>query len=142
MGQGGPVLFITHGGRYIRAHIWRVQITSPLRSEHSETQDKQVKAVNSQNNTENNIVNEIESSSDEEDDNKSDLQMHHIAVDNRKNHPYPILVIKPNQIINFKDSHDIECIGRVLSRAGKARFKCDQRNCCKVLDLKELCQGH
>ena len=104
-------------------------------------QDKQVKAVNSQNNTENNIVNEIESSSDEE-DNKSDLQIHYIAVDNRKNHPYPILVIKPNQIINFKDSHDIECIGRVLSRAGKARFKCGHRNCCKVLDLKEHCQGH
>ena len=72
-----------------------------MKKEHSETQDKQVKAVNSQNNTENNIVNEIESSSDEEDDNKSDLQMHHIAVDNRKNHPYPILVIKPNQIIKI-----------------------------------------
>ena len=53
-----------------------MQLTSPLRSEHSEIQDKRVKTVNSQNNTENNTVNEIESSSDEEDDNKSDLHMH------------------------------------------------------------------
>ena len=75
-GQDGPVLFLSHGARYINSHICRVQLTSPLRSEHSEIQDKQVKTVNSQNNTENNTVKEIESSSDEEDDNKSDLHMH------------------------------------------------------------------
>ena len=51
MGQDGFVLLLKHGARYIKAHIWRVQLTSPLRSEHSETQDKHVKAVYSQNNT-------------------------------------------------------------------------------------------
>ena len=35
------------------------------------------------------------------------------AVGNRKNYPYPIVVMKPNQIIKFKDSNDIECIRRV-----------------------------
>ena len=87
-GQDGPVLFLSHGARYIDSHICRVQLTSRLRSEHSEIQDKQVKAVNSQNNTKNNIVNEIESSSDEEYDKKSDLQMHDTAIGNRKNHSY------------------------------------------------------
>ena len=99
-----------HGATYIKVLICRVQLTSPLRSEQSETQDKQVKAANSQNNTENNIVNKIESSSDEEDDNKSDLQMHDTPIGNRKNHPYPTIVIKPNQIIKFKDLNDIVCI--------------------------------
>ena len=73
MGQDEPVLFLRHGTRYIKAHICIVQLTSPLKSEHPETQDKQVKAENCQNNAENNIGNEIESSSDEEDDNESDL---------------------------------------------------------------------
>ena len=108
-------LDLRHCARYIKAHICRVQLTCPLRSEHSETQDKQVKAENSQNNTENNIVNKIELPSDEEDDNESDLQMHDTAVRNRKNHPYPTLVMKPNEIIKFKDSYDVECIGRVIS---------------------------
>ena len=106
MGQDGPALFLRHGARYIKPHICRVQLTSPL-SEHSETQDKQVKADNNQTNTENNIVNEVESSSDEEDDNISDLQMHDTAVGNRKIHPYPTVVMKSNQIIKFKDSNDI-----------------------------------
>ena len=30
---------------------------------------------------------------------------------------------KPNQTIKFKDLNDIECIGRVISRAGKATGK-------------------
>ena len=38
--------------------------------------------------------------------------MHDIAIGNRKNHPYPTVVIKPNQIVKFKDSNDIEYIGR------------------------------
>ena len=76
-----------------------------MRIEHSETQDKQVKAENSQNNTENNIVNEIESSSDDEEDNESDLQMLDTAVGNRKNNPHPTAVTKPNQTIKFKDSN-------------------------------------
>ena len=59
MGHDGPVLFLRHGARYIEATICREQRTSSLRSEHAETQDKQVKAVNSQNNTENNIVKKI-----------------------------------------------------------------------------------
>ena len=96
LGQDGPVLFFRHGGRYIKAHICRVQLTSHLRSEHSEIQDKQVKSENSQNKTENNIVNEIKSSSDEEDGNESDLYMLDTAVGNRKNHPYPTVVMKPN----------------------------------------------
>ena len=66
LGQDGPELFLRHGARYIKAHICIEQLTSPLRSEHSEIQDKQVKSENSQN-TENNTVNEIESFSDEED---------------------------------------------------------------------------
>ena len=40
-----------HGARYIKAHICRVQLTSPLGSEHSEIQDKQVKSENNQNST-------------------------------------------------------------------------------------------
>ena len=40
LGQDGPELFLRHSARYIKAHICRVQLTSPLRSEHSETQDK------------------------------------------------------------------------------------------------------
>ena len=123
MGQDGSVLFLRHGARYITVHICRVQLTSPLKSEHSEKEEKQVKAENSQYNTENNIVKQIESSSDEEDDNESDLQMHDTEIDNRKNHPYRTVVIKPNQIIKFKDSNDIECIGRVISRAGKGTDK-------------------
>ena len=88
--------------RHIKAHICRVQLTSPLKSEHSEKQDKQVRSEkqdkqvrseNSQNNTENNIVNETESSSDKE-DNKSDLQMHDILIGNGKSHPYPTAVMK------------------------------------------------
>ena len=67
MGHDGPVLFLRHGARYIKAHICKVQLTSPFWNEESEIQDKQVKSENSQNDTENNIVNEIESSSDEED---------------------------------------------------------------------------
>ena len=51
MGQDGPALFL-RCAIYMKSHIYRVQLTSPLKSEHSETQDKQVKAVNSQNNTE------------------------------------------------------------------------------------------
>ena len=62
LGQDGPVLFLRHKTKYIKAHICRVKLTSPLWSKHSETHDKQVKAVNSQNNTENNIVKKIESS--------------------------------------------------------------------------------
>ena len=123
MGQDGTVLFLRHGARYIKAHICRVQLTSPLKSEHSETQDKQVRAENSQNNTKNNTVNKIESSSDEEDDHESNLQMHDTAIGNRKNHPHPTVGMKPNQIIKFRDSKDIECIGRVISRAGKATGK-------------------
>ena len=102
-GQDRPVLFLGHGARYIKSHICRVQLTIPFKSEHSKIQDKQVKAVNSQNNKENNIVNEIESSSDDEDDNKSDLQMHNTPIDNKKNHPYPTVVIKVVKI-TFKDS--------------------------------------
>ena len=49
--------------------------------------------------------------------------MHDAAVGNRTNHSYPTVVMKPNQIIKFKDSNDIECIGRVVSRAGKATGK-------------------
>ena len=41
MGEDEPVLFLRHGTRYIKAHICRVQLTSPLKSEHSEKQDKQ-----------------------------------------------------------------------------------------------------
>ena len=123
MGHDGPVLFLRHGARYIKAHTCRVQLTSPLWSEESEIQDKQVKSENSQNDTENNIVNEIKSSSDEEDGNKSDLQMLDAAVDNRKNHSYPKIVMKPKQIIKFKDSNDIECIERVISHTEKASGK-------------------
>ena len=123
LGQDGPALFLRHGARYIKVHMCRVQSISTLRSEHSETKDKQVEAVNSQNNTENNIVNEIKPSSDEEDDNKKDLQMHDTAIGNRKKHPYPTVVITPNQIIKFKDSNDIECIRRIISRARKATGK-------------------
>ena len=93
MGEDEPVLFLRHGTRYIKAHICRVQLTSPLKSEHSEKQDKQVRSENSQNNTENNIVNETESSSDKE-DKKSDLQMHDILIGNGKSHPYPTAVMK------------------------------------------------
>ena len=46
--------------------------------------------------------------------------MHDTALGNRKKHPYPTVVMKPNQIIKFKDSNVIECIGRVISHAGKA----------------------
>ena len=60
----------------------------------------------------------------EEDTNKSDLQMLDAAVDNIKNHSYPKVVMKPNQIIKFKDSNDIECIERVISHTGKATGKC------------------
>ena len=122
MGQDGPVSFLRHGTRYIKAYrvLCRVQLTSPLKSEHFETQDKQVKAENSQNNTENNIVNKIESSSDEEDDNESDLQIHDPVIGNRKNHLYPKLVMKPNQIIKFQDSNGFEYIGRVIRHTGKA----------------------
>ena len=88
MGQDGPALFLRRG-IYMKSHIYRVQLTSPLKSEHYETQDKQVKAVNTQNITENNVVNKIESSSDDEDDNKSDLQMLDTPIGKRKNHPYP-----------------------------------------------------
>ena len=123
LGHDGPVLFLRHGARYIKAHICRVQLTSPLWSEESEIQDKQVKSENSQNDTENNIVNEIESSSDKEDGNKSDLQILDAAVDNRQNHSYPKVVMKPNQIIKFKDSNDIECIERVISHTEKASSK-------------------
>ena len=49
--------------------------------------------------------------------------MHDIAIDNRKYHPYLTVVIKPNQIIKFKDSNDIECIGRGISHAGKTTGK-------------------
>ena len=115
------MLFLRHGARYIKAHICKLQLTSSLRNEHSETQDKHVKAENSQNKIQNNTINEIESCSNEEDE--SDLKMHDTAVGNRKNHPYPAVVMKPNQIIKFKDSNDIECIGRVISRAGKATGK-------------------
>ena len=73
----------------MKSHIYRVQLTSPLKSEHYETQDKQVKAVNTQNITENNVVNKTESSSDDEGDNKSDLQMLDTPIGKRKNHPYP-----------------------------------------------------
>ena len=83
MGQDGLVLFLRRGARYIKARTSRRQLTSPLRCEHYETQDKQVKAINSQNNRENNIVNKLKSSS-HEDDNKSYLQMHNTAVGNRK----------------------------------------------------------
>ena len=83
MGQDGLVLFLRRGARYIKARTSRRQLTSPLRCEHYETQDKQVKAINNQNNRENNIVNKLKSSSDE-DDNKSYLQMHNTAVGNRK----------------------------------------------------------
>ena len=88
MGQDGPALFL-RCAIYMKSHIYRVQLTSPLKSEHSETQDKQVKAVNSQNNTENNVVNKTESSSDDDDDNKSDPQMLDTPIGKRKNHPYP-----------------------------------------------------
>ena len=50
-------------------------------------------------------------------------QMHDTAIGNRKKHPYPTVVITPNQIIKFKDSNDIECIRRIISRAGKATGK-------------------
>ena len=40
LGFDGPVLFLRHGATCIGAHICREQLTSPLRSEHSETQDK------------------------------------------------------------------------------------------------------
>ena len=83
MGQDGLVLFLRRGARYIKARTSRRQLTSPLRCEHYETQDKQEKAINSQNNRENNIVNKLKSSS-HEDDNKSYLQMHNTAVGNRK----------------------------------------------------------
>ena len=82
MGQDGLVLFLRRGTRYIKARTCRRQLTSPLRCEHYETQDKQVKAINSQNNREYNIV-KLKSSSDE-DDNKSYLQMHDTTVGNRK----------------------------------------------------------
>ena len=49
--------------------------------------------------------------------------MHDIAIVNRKNHPYPTAVIKPNQIIKLKDSNDIEYIGRGISHAGKTTGK-------------------
>ena len=45
------------------------------------------------------------------------------AVGNRKNQPYPTVVMKPNQVIKFKDSNDIECIGRGTGCAGKATGK-------------------
>ena len=45
--------------------------------------------------------------------------MHDTPIGNRNNHPYPTIVKKLNQIIKFKDSNDIECIGRVISHAGK-----------------------
>ena len=121
MGQDGQILFLRYGTRCIKAHICRVQLTSPIRSEHSEIEVKHVRSENSQNNTENNIVHEIESSSDEEDGNESDLQMLETAVGNRKNHLYPTIVMK--QIIKFKDSNDIECTGRVISRPVKATGK-------------------
>ena len=49
--------------------------------------------------------------------------MHDTAVGNRKKHPYPTVVMKPNQIIKFKDSNVIECIERVISHVGKATGK-------------------
>ena len=51
MDQDGPALFFRCGARYMKSHIYRVQLSSPLKSEYSETQDKKIKAVNSQNNT-------------------------------------------------------------------------------------------
>ena len=111
MDQDGPALFFRCGARYMKSHIYRVQLSSPLKSEYSETQDKKIKAVNSQNNTENNVVNKTKSSSDDEDDNRSDLQM--LDTPSRKNPSISSRSIKPNQIIKFKDSNDIECIWRV-----------------------------
>ena len=49
--------------------------------------------------------------------------MHDTAVVNRKKHPYPTVAMKSNQIIKFKDSNDIECIGRVICCGGKATCK-------------------
>ena len=49
--------------------------------------------------------------------------MHDTAVGSRENHPYPTIVMKPNQIIKFNNSDDIECIVRVIGRAGKATGK-------------------
>ena len=45
------------------------------------------------------------------------------AAGNRKNQPYPTVVMKPNQVIKFKDSNHIECVGRVTGCAGKATGK-------------------
>ena len=39
LGQDGPELFLRHGARYIKAHICRVKLTSPLKSKHSEKKD-------------------------------------------------------------------------------------------------------
>ena len=130
MGHGGPVLFIRHGARYMEAHICREQLTSPLRSKYSEMQDKQVKTVNSQSNTENNIVNKIELFNNEEVDNKTDPQKCNTPISKRKTHPYPTVVVKPNQIIKFKDSNDTECIERVISHPGKATGK--HKSCCNI----------
>ena len=45
--------------------------------------------------------------------------MHDTAIGNRKNHPYPTVVMKPSQIMKFTDSNDTEHVGRVISHAGK-----------------------
>ena len=56
--------------------------------------------------------------------------MYNTPIGTRKNHPYPTVVVKPNQIIKFKDSNDSECIGRVISHAGKVTGK--YKSCCNI----------
>ena len=127
LGQDGAVLFLRHGAKYIKAHIFHVQLTHTNPKSHLENNNIESQQFNSA--TPLSLVhdkpleNAVESSEDEiKYESSSNVNNKHETNKNNlkttKNN-----TLKPNQLIKFTDSENVEYKATVINRARKASEK-------------------
>ena len=131
LGQDGPVVFLRHGSRYIKAHTCRVQHTKPfIQSDTKETpsakKDGKISTAKVPKPT-----NDNDSDSDDETvesqytpQNETSESQSTPATSNQSTDPTParseVLKLKANEDISFQNKDGQHFTAKVLSRAGKA----------------------
>ena len=153
LGQDGPVIFISQGSRYIKAHVCRTQPCKTSKLTNKSTDDAEnsstigiTKGFEEPPISDDDSFNDHYIYNESDDDSNVDIKSESIDKANSskendsiaENPVQDTANIKTNTVIIFKDEQERECNAQILGRAGKATGK--YKRCYNIMykSLKEL----
>ena len=153
LGQDGPVIFISQGSRYIKAHVCRTQPCKTSKLTNKSTDDAEnsstigiTKGFEEPPISDDDSINDHYIYNESDDDSNVDIKSESIDKANSskendsiaENPVQDTANIKTNTVIIFKDEQERECNAQILGRAGKATGK--YKRCYNIMykSLKEL----